>query len=518
MTCARSNRTSLLVMGVTVIALLAIPTASAQNAAKPDGAADKVIISNMPAHKTRIYALLARVLGKSHGEKLEGTQSEVWSVPQSRLGRVMQSLKQFGCTITHLRPDWNHILKRQESHPVMSSAQEERVDRARSSPAVLSVGVMKAQEAAVSEYALMGSAQTTSASNKSPDAAVSRIILPINDAQNVTIRRVKAVTREKGSAWRGVIEETGENAVLMWWNDGRLSGVLGYKGHIYTIEDMGGHVHAVIEYDPKKMPPDHPTVTSDVPRARGDQAVSAPPPKSAPPAIEPLSEDERRALEAKDITIDLMMLYTKKAASQYICDPADLIELAVEQVNETFRNSGVGNVKLRLIHTQLIDYDETAGDQFVDLYRMVDGDGPFKDVRRLRNEKRADIVGLIVDDPAGCGLSTRVDADSEEAYFVVHHSCATIIMSIAHEVGHILGARHDRSIDPNNSPFAYGHGYVNGTKWRDIMSYGRACDGCLRIPFWSNPRIMYRGEPTGTLAEDNARVILEQAERVSKFR
>jgi hypothetical protein len=28
----------------------------------------------------------------------------------------------------------------------------------------------------------------------------------------------------------------------------------------------------------------------------------------------------------------------------------------------------------------------------------------------------------------------------------------------------------------------------------------------------------YNGEPTGTLTEDNARVILEQADRVSKFR
>ena len=33
-----------------------------------------------------------------------------------------------------------------------------------------------------------------------------------------------------------------------------------------------------------------------------------------------------------------------------------------------------------------------------------------------------------------------------------------------------------------------------------------------------NPRVLYNGEPTGTLTEDNARVILEQAERVSKFR
>ena len=195
-----------------------------------------------------------------------------------------------------------------------------------------------------------------------------------------------------------------------------------------------------------------------------------------------------------------------------------MLELGVEQVNETFRNSGVGNVKLRLVHTQLVDYEETVGDQFNHLYRMVDGIGPFKEVRRLRDDKRADIVGMIVDDPSGCGLSTRVGADAEEAYFVVHHSCATITMSIAHEVGHILGARHDRAIDGINSPFPYGHGYINGTKWRDIMSYQQACNGCLRIPFWSSPRVTYKGEPTGTLTEDNARLILEQAERVSKFR
>jgi len=34
---------------------------------------------------------------------------------------------------------------------------------------------------------------------------------------------------------------------------------------------------------------------------------------------------------------------------------------------------------------------------------------------------------------------------------------------------------------------------------------------------WSSARVMYKGEPTGTGAEDNARAILEQAERVSKF-
>ena len=50
------------------------------------------------------------------------------------------------------------------------------------------------------------------------------------------------------------------------------------------------------------------------------------------------------------------------------------------------------------------------------------------------------------------------------------------------------------------------------------MSYQEGCSGCPRIPYWSNPRIKYQGEPTGTAATDNARVILEQADRVAKFR
>src|SRR6185436_5449461 len=118
-----------------------------------------------------------------------------------------------------------------------------------------------------------------------------------------------------------------------------------------------------------------------------------------------------------------------------------------------------------------IDYDASADDQFNHLYAMVDGVGPFKDVKKLRDEKRADIVGLIIDNPSGCGLSTRVGAGPDEAFFVVHHSCASVTNSIAHEVAHLIGARHDRAFDTNDTPFAYAHGYVNGTKWRDMMSY-----------------------------------------------
>jgi hypothetical protein len=111
-----------------------------------------------------------------------------------------------------------------------------------------------------------------------------------------------------------------------------------------------------------------------------------------------------------------------------------------------------------------------------------------------------------------------VHADAEEAFAVVHHECAATTHSIAHEIGHLIGARHDLSIDKIMTPFPYGHGYVNGTKWRDIMSYRESCGGCRRVPIWSSPSVLFEGEPAGTPGEDNARVIAEEAPRVAAFR
>jgi hypothetical protein len=335
----------------------------------------------------------------------------------------------------------------------------------------------------------------------------------------------------------------------MWWKGGKFSGMFTYRGHMYVLKNMGSTVHAVVETDPGKMPPDHgamgsrrsgalPTDVKDDPLVargegvamRGDDRANrqdrqdaigsapAPAPASAPAKITPLSAAKQRALAAKKITIDVMILYTNRVAAKYVDVDTDLIALSIEQANESFANSGLGNIKLHLAYGQLVDYDESNGEHFNHLYRMVDGEGVFAPVRALRNEKRADVVALIVDDSSGCGLSTRVAADAEEAFVVVHHACAALTYSIAHEIGHIIGARHDRALDHNETPFAYGHGFVNGSKWRDVMSYKASCNGCPRVPIWSNPRVKYKGDTAGALDADNARVILEQAERVAKFR
>jgi peptidyl-Asp metalloendopeptidase len=357
------------------------------------------------------------------------------------------------------------------------------------------------------------------------DVIGSQVTLPLGDGQSVTLVKTGSVLQKDGSVvWYGEVPETGERAMLMLWSNALLTGHFVLNGKIFTVESLGGGVNAFAEMDRRRLPADHPE-----PGARRDSVPTTGPPAAAKerpalrpapaePAIALFADLERQALEAKNITIDVMVLYTANVARRYVREPADLLALAIEEANATFRNSGIGNVTLRLVHTQMIEYDETEDDQFTHLYTMVDGLGPFGSVSKLRDEKHADIVGLIIDNPTGCGLSTRIGPTSDEAFFVVHHACAATTMSIAHEIGHILGARHDRFVDENDAPVAYGHGYVNGSKWRDIMSYNAGCGGCPRIPYWSNPRVLYKGEPTGTPAADNARLILELAERVSNFR
>jgi hypothetical protein len=107
---------------------------------------------------------------------------------------------------------------------------------------------------------------------------------------------------------------------------------------------------------------------------------------------------------------------------------------------------------------------------------------------------------------------------ADRAFTVVHHECAALSYSLAHEIGHIVGARHDLALDDDHKPYPYGHGFVFGKDWRTMMSYEESCDGCPRLPIWSSPLIKVRGVAAGDETANNARVIAEGAARVAAFR
>jgi hypothetical protein len=222
-------------------------------------------------------------------------------------------------------------------------------------------------------------------------------------------------------------------------------------------------------------------------------------------ALGPGRESAVPPAASKNVVIDVIVAYTKKAASHYFDIESELVDAAIEEANRSFRLSNLGHIRLRTVHAFQTSYVED-GSHFEHLWRFADkGDGYMEEVHGLRDAYRADVAILIVDDPKGCGLATRIGADADEAFAVVHHECAVADYTVAHEIGHLIGARHELS-------------YVNDTKWRDIMGYRDSCGGCPRLPVWSNPRVFVDGEPLGTAELDNARVIAEQASRVAAFR
>ncbi|MFV1979601.1 MAG: PQQ-binding-like beta-propeller repeat protein [Rhodothermia bacterium] len=242
--------------------------------------------------------------------------------------------------------------------------------------------------------------------------------------------------------------------------------------------------------------------------------------------------------------IDLLILYTTQATASagLPIDMVDQIRNAVNLMNQTFRNSGV-DARVRLAGSAQVAYSET-GDSGDDLDNLrSDGQDSSSDIAKLRRRTRADIVGLVVSDFEACGrgaLMTKVDTDhGEKAYFVVEEgNCLGANLSFAHEIGHILAARHDRFVDnKDGSPFNYNHGYVNpfgnwssgANQWRTVMAYNDRCedgpmpstytplldtDGnpfCSRLPFWSDPDSTLlghtRGIASGSNAADNVRTL-----------
>jgi peptidyl-Asp metalloendopeptidase len=237
------------------------------------------------------------------------------------------------------------------------------------------------------------------------------------------------------------------------------------------------------------------------PASRGPRLALATP--NAASAAKTMKDAE--TAKPADVVIDVIVAYTGKAAHNYADVEHDLVGPAIAEANRSFRMSNLGHISLRLVHAYRTDYAE-EGDHFDHVWRFADkGDGYMEEIHGLRDKYRADVAILVVDDPKGCGLATRVRADADEAFAVVHHACAAANYTLAHEIGHLIGASHELS-------------YVNGTKWRDIMGSKESCGGCPRVPVWSNPTVLIKGEAAGTAELDNARVIAEQAARVAAFR
>jgi len=379
------------------------------------------------------------------------------------------------------------------------------------------------------------------------------------------------------SIWTGEISGTDEFppglATLVLNGDNVTGSVRTPDGQLYRLRPLGNGQTAIIEMDYARMPQDHPPEISpdrddsggndtgngglrpqrlDSPRIDPQRLQQRRIPQRAGPIETPtpqlralpgrridpqlLQRVERPAftrLEARhqdwtDLisvlvvpTIDVLVAYTDDA-ELVSGDIEALIDLAIAETNASFMNSGVW-ARVRLAGTMRVNYNESGRSYTTIRDHLVSrGDDYLSRVHRRRNRTNADVVALIIDQDDYCGKAGGIGVDEEDAFTVVHWDCATGYYSFGHEIGHLLGARHDIDTDDTNTPYDYGHGFRyprNSGGWRTIMAYNCASDRCKpRLQYWSNPNVEYNRIDMGSADENNRRVWNNEAERLADFR
>lgn len=157
------------------------------------------------------------------------------------------------------------------------------------------------------------------------------------------------------------------------------------------------------------------------------------------------------------------------------------------------------------------------------------------EVAALRNAFGADIVTVYIpfewSNPNNCGIANLPQTGggfsggsglfNQKAYTANRNGCGQNDFTLAHEIGHNYGMRHEDDTNGPEDLYSYGRGYLftaNGQQKATIMgctcglSPKPPCGSnitdavCNRILQFSDPNRVYQMAPTGTPGNDNARV------------
>ena len=268
------------------------------------------------------------------------------------------------------------------------------------------------------------------------------------------------------------------------------------------------------------MPPDHSPEQADNARPPADRAQRSPrrwPSRVLPHGSNRSPMPSARRSKPEDHHRPDAPLHAEGGESRYVRDPARSARRSrSSKPTRRSATAAFGNISLRLVHKQVIDYDESGRRSIrPSLSHGGRAQCAFKDVRKLRNEKRADIVGMILDGPVRLrpvDARWRQNADGglfRRASLVRrnHH------LDRARDRATSLGARHDRDHRRERRAVSV---WPRARQRHQVARHHELPEGLRRLPAHTRsgrtPASCTRASLTGTDTADNARVILEQAD------
>ncbi|MGJ7473348.1 reprolysin-like metallopeptidase [Pseudomonas fulva] len=253
----------------------------------------------------------------------------------------------------------------------------------------------------------------------------------------------------------------------------QLAGAIHIEGVSYNLHYVGAGQHVVVKVNEAKRPVEQATDLEHLQQ----HAVAGKAPRAA------------------SSTISVLFFATNERRTK---DPSYRATIArvVQDANQVMTNSQAP-VTVSIAGFIELDYaegDKTGVDQFMDF--RTPGRDLNNQVRRWRDYFSADVVTLYTS-YSGTGGEVATGG-----YVIVGSAD-----SFAHEMGHVLGARH--TWDGSSEGYNYGYKRENPTFHTTmVINWGA-------IPYFSNPRLSYQGVPIGTVAHhDVARTINENRERV----
>jgi hypothetical protein len=214
----------------------------------------EIILSGLSSQDSAAYRAIRELAGRASGQVLTLTKTEMWSIPRGNLKAVSRRAARHGVRLRHVGADWNLLFHSVPGDTRFSEKQKALLEGAATSEATLGVAVMETPAPPIVEYALT---KGTNPNLPPTSANAAKIIVRLNKATVLTIRRSTVEIVSNTCIWRGRVDGTGAPVTLMWWPSGKLAGTIRHNGRIYSIRHIGGQLHAVIEMRKDRMPPTH---------------------------------------------------------------------------------------------------------------------------------------------------------------------------------------------------------------------------------------------------------------------